>query len=84
MSAAAIRAYLERRRAALNEEIRRYPTPIARCDVQLGGLLDERDAATRLLREADDADVVAGFAAGARWWHDADAVALRAETASAA
>ena len=80
----AIRAYLERRRAALNEEIRGYPTPIARCDVQLGGLLEERDAATRLLREADEAGLVAGFAAGTCWWHDADAMALRAGTSGAA
>jgi hypothetical protein len=82
--ASAIRAYLERRRAALNEEIRRYPTPIARCDVQLGGLLDERDAATRLLRDADDASVLRGFAAGTAWWSDAEAQALRAAMADAA
>lgn len=77
-SARAIRAYLERRRAALNEEIRRYPTPIARCDVQLGGLIDERDAATRLLRDADNASVVQGFAVAGAWWNDDEACSLRA------
>lgn len=76
--AVAIRAYLERRRAALNEEIRHYPTPIARCDVQLGGLIDERDAATRLLRDADDASVVQGFAVAGAWWNDDEACSLRA------
>ncbi len=36
--------------AALNAEISRYPGPIARCDAQLGGLLEERG---RLLRLAE-------------------------------
>ena len=38
---AEIRA-LESRLAELAEEIRAYPTPIAGCDAQLGGLLEER------------------------------------------
>ena len=33
---------LEARLAQLAEEIRAYPTPIAGCDAQLGGLLEER------------------------------------------
>jgi len=33
---------LEKRLAELCEEIRNYPTPIARCDEQLAGLLEER------------------------------------------
>ena len=33
---------LEQRLAELNGEIRAYPTPIARCDDQLAGLLEER------------------------------------------
>ena len=77
-SASAIRGYLERRRAVLNDEIRRYPTPIARCDEQLGGLIEERDAATRLLRDADDAAVVRGFAVAGAWWNDDEACSLRA------
>ena len=32
----------------LNAEISRYPGPIARCDAQLGGLLEERSRLTRL------------------------------------
>ena len=39
---------LDARIAALSEEIRRYPTPIARCDVQLTELLERR---ARLLAE---------------------------------
>jgi len=34
--------YLEQRIAELSDEIRRYPTPIARCDVQLTGLIEQR------------------------------------------
>jgi uncharacterized small protein (DUF1192 family) len=35
-------AYLEQRLARLNEEIRHYPGPIARCDEHLPALLEER------------------------------------------
>ena len=35
-------AYLEQRLARLNEEIRSYPGPIARCDEHLAALLEER------------------------------------------
>ena len=45
-------AYLEARLRALNETIRAYPTPIARCDDQLAGLLEERSS---IFRELDDA-----------------------------
>ena len=39
---------LARRIDELSEEIRNYPTPIARCDEQLTGLIEER---SRLLHE---------------------------------
>ena len=35
-------AYLERKLAELNEQIRTYPGPIARCDLHLPALLEER------------------------------------------
>ena len=41
-SVAHARARLAARLRELNEEIRAYPQPIARCDAQLGGLLEER------------------------------------------
>ena len=41
-------AYLEKRLAELNEEIRTYPGPIARCDEHLPALLEER---ARLMSE---------------------------------
>jgi hypothetical protein len=34
--------YLEQRIAELSGEIRRYPTPIARCDEQLTALIERR------------------------------------------
>ena len=39
---AELRDYLEGRIGLLNEEIRTYPRPIARCDEQLAKLLDQR------------------------------------------
>jgi hypothetical protein len=41
---AALAEWLERRGAELREEVRDYPTPIARCDVQLTKLLEQRGA----------------------------------------
>jgi hypothetical protein len=49
----AARERLRQRLALLNAEIRDYPQPIARCDAQLGGLVEER---TRLRAELDDLD----------------------------
>jgi hypothetical protein len=42
------------RTAALNQEISRYPGPIARCDAQLAGLLDERARLLRLAAALDE------------------------------
>ena len=35
----------------LSEEIRNYPTPIARCDEQLTGLIEERSTLLNLLEK---------------------------------
>jgi hypothetical protein len=40
---------LRKRIDELNAEISHYPGPIARCDAQLGGLLDERGRLMRAL-----------------------------------
>jgi len=45
-----IRARLRARLAEVNDDIRHYPQPIARCDDQLGGLHEER---ARLLEALD-------------------------------
>ena len=71
-----IRAYLERRHEALSHEIRHYPTPIARCDVQLGGLLEARAEIVQLLERGDGEALVAGFIAAAERWDDAEAQRL--------
>ena len=42
---------IEGRIAELSREIRSYPTPIARCDEQLTGLIEER---ARLLRQLEE------------------------------
>jgi hypothetical protein len=70
-----IRAHLERRGAALSAAVRRYPTPIARCDEQLPALLESRRELLRLLEEPDAA-LAASFAAAAASWDDAAALAL--------
>jgi hypothetical protein len=71
-----IRAYLLRRKQALCAEIDHYPTPIARCDEQLTGLIEARDDVMRLLRSADDESLVRDFAAAGRF-DDPEALALR-------
>ena len=50
----ALREGLEARSRALHDELRTYPTPIARCDEQLTRVIEERDAAFRRLRFATD------------------------------
>jgi chorismate mutase len=49
-----MRERLEARIAGLSQEIRSYPTPIARCDEQLTQLLDERAALVSRLREIEE------------------------------
>jgi hypothetical protein len=56
-------AYLEQRLAHLNEEIRHYPGPIARCDEHLPALLEER---ARILSELEKQ----GCSAEALWAND--------------
>ena len=56
-------AYLEKRLAQLNEEIRTYPGPIARCDQHLPALLDER---SRIILELERESCPPE----ARWGHD--------------
>ena len=45
---------IERRLAELNEEIRHYPGPIARCDQHLPALLEERSRLIEQLNELED------------------------------
>jgi hypothetical protein len=49
---AALREGLEARSRELHDELRTYPTPIARCDEQLTRVIEQRDSAFRGLRFA--------------------------------
>jgi chorismate mutase len=55
-----VKEHLDARLAELHEEVRAYPTPIARCDDQLPKLLERRAAAQRRARLAED-QAVEGF-----------------------
>ena len=55
--------YLQQRLEALNEEIRAYPGPIARCDQHLPALLEER---ARIMAELEHESCPPE----ARWGHD--------------
>ena len=46
-----MRALLQQRIDELSREIRNYPTPIARCDLHLPALIEER---ARLLRQLNE------------------------------
>jgi hypothetical protein len=52
----ALKRYLESRSGALTEEVRYYPTPIARCDEQLSKLLEQRAHALNQLRRMVEQD----------------------------
>jgi len=65
---ATIRAALAARWRALDDEVRHYPTPIARCDVQLPALLEARDEVRRLRDIDDDATLVAAYARALAGW----------------
>jgi hypothetical protein len=49
-----LRRHLEQRYRECCEAVRRYPTPIARCDEQLTQAIADRDAALAQLRMAED------------------------------
>ena len=55
--------YLQRKIEELNEQIRTYPGPIARCDEHLPALLEER---SRLMQELNKEPCPPE----ARWGHD--------------
>ena len=65
-----LKSHFERRSRELNEEVRNYPTPIARCDVQLSELLEQRDRVNSQLRQMAVADP-AQPRVGARQWLEA-------------
>ena len=66
-----IRAELAARFRALDDEVRHYPTPIARCDEQLPALLEARAEVRRLQSVDDDATLVAAYARALASWAQA-------------
>ncbi len=58
---------IELRIAELSEEIRNYPTPIARCDEQLPALLEER---ARLIQELNSLNEFQTCTPDAVWIND--------------
>ena len=66
--ATSIRADLARRWREIDDEIRHYPTPIARCDVQLPALIETRDELRRLRAIADDTQLIGAYADALRRW----------------
>ena len=62
-----MRSELARRIAALSEEIRHYPTPIARCDLHLPALIEERALLLSRLNSLEDDPVCSPQA---RWVND--------------
>ena len=54
MLSSRLQGELQERITELNAEISRYPGPIARCDAQLGGLLEERARLVRLAEALEE------------------------------
>ena len=59
--------YLKARVLELNDEIRSYPTPIARCDLHLLALLEER---ARLVEELNSLEEQGPCSPEALWAND--------------
>ncbi len=79
---AALEVLLERRARDSCDEVSHYPTPIARCDVQLTRAIEQRDhylARLRVLRAGD----VASLIAGRSWPQDEDERMLVAQLEAA-
>ena len=64
------RRSLERQLAELSEEIRHYPTPIARCDEQLADLLERRARVLAALRSKEDESAAPGCTQEGIWVND--------------
>ena len=84
-----VRDHLRYVQRSLNEEIRGYPTPIPRCDVQFNRLVEERGRLYRALERieasvgparerANCADLLREFAASPRYIDDAAEEEIRA------
>jgi len=77
-----LRAWLAERRAALDDEVSHYPTPIARCDLHLPALLEARTAVVRLLAHEPGPAFVAACVALARTFDDPASMRIAARADS--
>jgi hypothetical protein len=62
-----LKSYLDRRSKELSEEVRNYPTPIARCDEQLTKLIEQRGRAINQLKLLIEAGPTQSNYADRRW-----------------
>jgi hypothetical protein len=62
-----LKNYLDRRSKELSEEVRNYPTPIARCDEQLTKLIEQRTYAINQLKLVIEAGPTQSSHADRRW-----------------
>ncbi len=62
-----LKSYLDRRSKELSNEVRNYPTPIARCDEQLTKLIEQRARANNQLKLAIEAGPTQSSHADRRW-----------------
>ena len=77
-----LKSYLERRSRELNEEVRNYPTPIARCDEQLTKLIEQRTRAINNLKRVTDAGATPAGDADRRWLAALDAFSADPQAAT--
>jgi hypothetical protein len=85
---AALKRHLEARYRALHDEVRHYPTPIAHCDEQLPGLIEQRTRALAQLRRMGEEamparDFMLAFLDSPPSGDDDEEVALRERLAEA-
>ena len=64
------RTELEKKISAISAEIRHYPTPIARCDLQLPALIEER---ARLMARLESLSEQGSCSPAAVWSNDGGA-----------
>jgi pimeloyl-ACP methyl ester carboxylesterase len=79
---AALQSLLERRARDACNEVSHYPTPIARCDVQLTEAIEQRDHYLARLRAVRASDVLS-LIAGRAWPRDEEERALVAQLEAA-
>ena len=76
----ALRRHLESKNRAINAEVAHYPTPIARCDVQLSKLLEQRAQVYRELERIAQISEAASFdRVGEQWLRAVDRFAANGE-----